>query len=332
VKAWRPFSDDSLWNTPIVEDPDLHPDSDAMIANLADLAGEWYMVGTKLTGNPWSVATYNATEADPIQSICFFAKAECSPDPDDPEVEICIRPFRTDITNPLEIHVPDPAYGSPDGDRMFALVEKTVEPWLNFSSWKFDDPDVPFGPVPEDITCDFKTLSSGWWDDDSDGVEKESGHWGGRATGWPYHAGLVRLEEVLTGSIDHALLVAIQYGANTCWWPAYWSDGLEDDIAYEIPYGARIQLDPSVDVSTLGLKPAAEKVAVALQVYGAFLGDRNSGHPVIYAETILLPDGSCCEPVWDGVLHATDLMGIDPTLFRVLAPLDPTKTCMGEYP
>ncbi len=54
-----------------------------------------------------------------------------------------------------------------------------------------------------------------------------------------------------------------------------------------MPMGSRLQLDPSLDVSTLGLEPGEEIVARALQTYGAYIVDSSSSM-ACYAQSTAL--------------------------------------------
>jgi hypothetical protein len=58
--------------------------------------------------------------------------------------------------------------------------------------------------------------------------------------------------------------------------PATRSDGDSTDPA-ALPIGARVVLDPTLDLSTLALTPAETTVAEALQRYGMILVDTGSG-------------------------------------------------------
>ncbi len=77
--------------------------------------------------------------------------------------------------------------------------------------------------------------------------------------------------------------------------------------------GGHIQLDPSLDVTTLGLNPAALAIARALQKYGAFIGDY-SGATALFADSS--PDAMT---YWQsGVLGSLDAQKIPLSRFRVL--------------
>ncbi|GAA3580035.1 hypothetical protein GCM10022197_42130 [Microlunatus spumicola] len=106
--------------------------------------------------------------------------------------------------------------------------------------------------------------------------------WGGSSTGAGASrlAGVVRLAEVRSGTIDHALaLQTDDLCAGVVRPPALKTDG-DSDRSDCLPAGARLQLDPSLDLSTVrGLGPGERAVARALQVYGGYVMDR-SGAPL----------------------------------------------------
>jgi hypothetical protein len=105
--------------------------------------------------------------------------------------------------------------------------------------------------------------------------------WGGASTGSGASrlAGVVRVTEIAQGSIPHAL--AMQSN-NVCAEafrpPALKTDG-QSARPDCLPEGARIQLDPSLDIKGLVLTPAEYMVAEALQRYGAYIIDV-SGSPL----------------------------------------------------
>lgn len=100
--------------------------------------------------------------------------------------------------------------------------------------------------------------------------------WGGGSTasGASRLAGVVRIAEVAQGVIDHALALQTD---NVCAGvfrpPALGTDG-QSWRSDCIPEGARLRLDPTVDLDGLDLTPALRTVAQALQTYGAFVIDR----------------------------------------------------------
>jgi hypothetical protein len=101
--------------------------------------------------------------------------------------------------------------------------------------------------------------------------------WGGSSTGAGASrlAGVVRVAEIQAGLIPHALAVQSDtVCAGVVRPPAVKTDG--DSTRPDcIPEGARLQLDPTIDVAAIpGITPGEVAVGRALQVYGAYLIDR----------------------------------------------------------
>lgn len=102
-------------------------------------------------------------------------------------------------------------------------------------------------------------------------------------SGWGYQStgsgasrigGVIRVAEIQAGVIPHTLSVATDnVCAGTFRSPATKTDGTSSRSDC-IPEGARIQLDPNLDLSQLQMSPASRAIARALQVYGAFVSDK----------------------------------------------------------
>lgn len=93
-------------------------------------------------------------------------------------------------------------------------------------------------------------------------------------------AGVVRTYEIEQGNIDHALVFASSISAPGVFrYPAAKTDGSNmHKVAVPLPEGARIQLDPTIDVDALpGITRGEVLVAKALQKYGAYNID-NGGY------------------------------------------------------
>lgn len=103
-----------------------------------------------------------------------------------------------------------------------------------------------------------------------------------RGTGFAPLAGMIWPAELRSGRIDHALIFAFPYtrfGGPV--YPANASDG-KTKLAAALPQGARVQLDPALDLSSLYLTPYERTIAEALQRYGMYLGD-TGGALALYA-------------------------------------------------
>jgi hypothetical protein len=121
--------------------------------------------------------------------------------------------------------------------------------------------------------------------------------WGGGSTGAGASrlAGVVRVSEIEAGVINHALVLqSDNVCASVVRAPALKTDG-DSNRSDCIPAGARLQLDPAVDLTRLsGLTPGERAVARALQVYGAYLIDRGGASLSVSFE--LAPDASAGSP------------------------------------
>ncbi|HET7179457.1 MAG TPA: chitobiase/beta-hexosaminidase C-terminal domain-containing protein, partial [Chryseosolibacter sp.] len=119
------------------------------------------------------------------------------------------------------------------------------------------------------------------WDLNGNGVgdPDEGVRWkarGGRGSGFPNIAGLIRPQEIQSGEIRHAL--AFTFSTNKkdeFYYPACRTDG-RYELADAPAEGMRFQLNPQLtdeDFESWGLSPGAKVVARALQRYGMYLCD-----------------------------------------------------------
>jgi len=114
---------------------------------------------------------------------------------------------------------------------------------------------------------------------------------GARATGVPSIGGLIRTHEVDDGDTlyRHALALSLTFNGlspdPTYIFPATSADtGAATGNSGRIPEGALLMLPATFDVQQLAT-PELRKVATTLEVYGAYVVDRNVGTPYfIYAE------------------------------------------------
>ncbi len=116
----------------------------------------------------------------------------------------------------------------------------------------------------------FRLNGSGWWKPDP---------WGARASSAALGGGLIRPYEVGAGQVRHALACSapkwlirkMSFGTAA---PATTSDGWGGTDGF--PMGTRFQLDPALDLNTLGLDASDKIIARALQVYGMYVVDSSS--------------------------------------------------------
>ncbi len=114
---------------------------------------------------------------------------------------------------------------------------------------------------------------------------------GARASSFGLGAGLIRPEELASGRIDHALVFSYPYAKKNAVVPPATSGGGSSTLAGAIPTGARIQLDPTLNLDALGLAPWQRTIARALQEYGAYLGDAGGAFALYAQHSQTVPGG-----------------------------------------
>ena len=118
---------------------------------------------------------------------------------------------------------------------------------------------------------------------DSSGIYPDAG--GTRAAGFSAALGLIWPQEIERGHIDHALVFAYPYTSSAYVAPAMRSDGHTTTVG-ALPIGARLRLDPTLDLSTLGLSRTERVIAKALQEYGMVLADTSGGFTLYAAHPL----------------------------------------------
>lgn len=267
--GWRPFSDSSPWNTPIPSTAALDPASTQLIADFASVPGQdAFWMNIEDFGIPvyWvdSAGAPTVTVKAGLGGTGFRTGA----------------PAEGDVEGSGPAPIPSNAMAAAGTDRHLAIVDrKTRMEWGFYnaarsgSGWKVDmaaTQDLAgMGVRPPEA-------ESPWW----------AGH-GPRACGFGLIAGLITVDEIKAGRIPHALLIAYPHIRSRYYTPpASTAQGTFEDAQPNrgIPCGGRIQLDPGLDVTKLGLSPAGVVIARALQEFGAFVGDY-SGAMSLYVDS-----------------------------------------------
>ena len=231
----RPFAAASVWNTPIPGNPAIDRNSAAMVRSVT--ASNTATANLYEYGEP----VFNAVAGTPT------ARVTCTEDWGTCDVE-----ERT-------MRIPAEAQPTTGSDGRMIIVD-----------------------LVDRVVCDFwqarKTGSGQWttsWATCAPLDGSGSGPHGG-ATGAGINAltGVVRTFEVRNGHIPHTLSVATN---NSCAGafraPATKTDG-QSGRGDCVPEGARLQLDPSIDIDAIpGITPGERAVARALQTYGAINRD-----------------------------------------------------------
>lgn len=118
--------------------------------------------------------------------------------------------------------------------------------------------------------------------------------WGVTASSLPLVGGAMTIQQMQAGDINHALALAIpNTRAGVFAAPAERTDG-SSTSSNSIPEGARLRLDPSLNLASLNLPPLTRVIAEAAQRYGimirdtggevTFFGQEPSAHSEAYAK------------------------------------------------
>jgi hypothetical protein len=263
-RAWRPFNDASPWNAAIPVNPSLHPQSAQLIDALASSSRYGPHLDINMLG--YSIPMHVADALTPRLPVYAAVGGE----------------GWMGWPATASMPIPNGARPDPQSDQHLLVInaERTTE-WgcfgMSFNGQR--------NPAWQGLLCATSDLTgSGVRVPETQAVPWFAAH-GPRACGFPLVAGLIRTESVKAGAIDHALVLAYPgIMARRFMAPASTGSGTGVDAgALGLPCGARVQLDPNLDINALGLSPAGVAVARALQVYGAYVGDY-SGAISLYAE------------------------------------------------
>jgi len=292
--GYVPFSPESPFNQPIPPDAEADALNDQMIAQLKK-AGPLKGDMTR-----WTVPLFVIDAAvSPKASIRAKGKTF------HPDVDPNGYGFVDDIPMPAGI------WPDPEKDGHMLLVDPKLQRAWDFSRLEqYDDSWVASRLDIWDLSGDgFRRAFRGkkWW------------LGGARASGFPLIAGLIRPEQIEAGEIGHALVFAcpdirkstyVDGESQVCSPPASRTDGSKIGFEY-IPMGARLQLDPLLDLTQLKLSPGSLVIATALQRYGMFLCD-GSETVKLYFQNL----GNDSE--WQRLGGFNDLRRIPLERFRVL--------------
>ena len=232
---------DNAFNQKIIDNPAISDISDEVVNFLAtNQAGEsGFVIGVA----GWTYPIYYADDSTPVYDVSFTED------------------YSETITG-MTMPIPDGAVPDPQDDGHLVVIDSTYE----YDLWQA------------------KKVGDAWqasWGNkirlDSNGIFPNG--LSARGSGFAATQGLVWPDEITAGKIEHALYFSIddkfvKGGGPIA--PATESDG-ESNEPLALPEGARLQLDPTIDLSALDLLPHEVTIARAMQEYGIILGDRGGG-------------------------------------------------------
>jgi hypothetical protein len=248
------FAPNSFWNAPLAADAPVDPASSRLVDSLSsEVAAE-----IQNRSGPWINTDQYSTPVYTVGS-------------DVPKVHVTIDVWAPQLQAEFDqVPIPAGAKVAGGGDRHLTIYQPSTdtmwEMWLTSNE------------------------ADGWharWGGRMTSVSTNPGYfaspYGATATSLPLLGGLMTIEELKKGEINHALALAIpntRVGAVT--WPAQREDGKVDGPR-TIPEGTHFRIDPSIDLTKLGLSRTGLVIARAAQKYGIVVRD-TSGCVTFYAE------------------------------------------------
>jgi hypothetical protein len=290
--VWRPFSADSPWNQRIAAGAPSDRDSAALIADLASRGPLHVNI------KDWSIPVY-------------FIEADKAPRHDVGDLRPGI--YGAGFAFPRSIPIPDGAVASPpvgeDSDNHLCIVDQAKH--LEWGMWaaRQDQTGRWFTGLGAVTDLSGTGVAPPWFD-----AQRELDSHRARASGFPLIAGLIFVDEIKAGRIDHALVFAYDHCRTGLFIPPASTAQVKvptTESSRGIPMGGRIQLDPAWDVEHSALSAAGKIIARALQEYGAYCGDYAGGN-VLYAE-----NSPGAVQAWKGILQSGDLEAVfTPAMIR----------------
>ena len=261
---FRFFSSTSFWNESPAANAPLDPSSPAVVAALAGEVAQEEEIkkGPAINTTSWSVPIYTVPASQPTVKVTLaYASAN-------PTLQAAWQAV------PLPANAL-PAAGTdkhlvvwqPSSDTLWEFwhLEKTTEGW-----------EAYWGGAIQNVSS-----ASGAYGPEAWPGAKTS--WGASACSLSIAGGLITLEDLEKGTINHALAIAVpntrlkSYAS-----PARRSDGASSE-ASSLPEGAHLRLNPNLDLAALKLPHFTLMLAEAAQKYGIFVRD-TAANVALYAQ------------------------------------------------
>jgi hypothetical protein len=237
------FPSDNVWNTPIANLP-VDPHSAAWLTSMAasstNLHPDFGPSGDP--SNPYGIPYTVVPSGHSFVNVSFQYASESDPGP---------YPFGPDT--PIE------GGQNATGDRHALMVDATTCTLYELYDARYSQNGSTAG-------------SGAIWNLRSDAL-RPAGWTSADAAGLPILPGLVRDDEVQSGSITHAIRMTAETTDTSFVWPARHEAGARSDPNLP-PMGARFRLKASFDIS--GFSSQAQVVLRAMQRYGLIVADNGS--------------------------------------------------------
>lgn len=246
-RCGRFFAPLSVWNGELAPGAELDPASDRIVGALAKEVSREFASGPQPTVNTtaYSVPIYTVPSDQPLVPVQLEGN--------DPALAQSFQ----------RVPLPASARPAPGTDGHLVIWQPSRDKLWEF--WRA------------------RHTSTGWravWGGSIGDVSASPGFysgnqaaWGATASSFSIAGGLITAAELRRGEIPHALGIGVPHPrANVYAWPAQRTDG-DSTADTSLPEGARLRLDPALDLDKLGLPPPVLAIARAAQRYGIIVRD-----------------------------------------------------------
>jgi hypothetical protein len=252
---FRFFSPSSFWNEPLPADGPLDPSSAAVTSAFTELIAEEEQA---TVGGPWinttsySVPVYTVPADQPTVAIQLAAR----------------HPYAALSSAWSAVPLPPDAQPAAGTDGDLVVWQPSTDRLWEF--WRLVDEagswHASWGGAMQNVSSNPGVYGPEAW-------PEASTVWGVSASSLSLVGGLISLEDLEKGQINHAVSMSIpNVRAGVYASPAQRSDGKSTD-PLSLPEGAHLRLDPSLDLAALHLPRLTLMIAEAAQRYGIIVRD-----------------------------------------------------------
>jgi hypothetical protein len=271
---FRLFSPVSVWNAPVSGAVSLDPSSEADVAAFdAEVVTEITKKQLNINTTAWSVPVYTVPAGQPTVKV-LLNKLNAS-------------------ANPLQtawsaVPLPPNAQPAKGTDKHLVVWQPSTDKLWEF--WAFENtltgPVAQWGGAIEHVSTNSGAYDPSAWRQtipNRTTWETQMRSWGASGCSLSIAGGLITLEDLQRGQIDHALALGIPHTRAVVYAsPAQRTDGKSTN-PLSLPEGAHLRLDPNLDLTALHLPPMTLMLAKAAQRYGIVVRD-TSGNVTFYAQ------------------------------------------------
>ncbi len=261
---FRFFSPTSFWNQPLPTDAPLDPSSAAEVSaldeeiNKQEEASKYMAINT----TKWSVPIYTVPANQPTIKVTLENASS-----------------RPTLQSAWEaVPLPPNAQPAAGSDEQLVVWQPSTDRLWEF--WGLEDKEggwhASWGGAMQNASSDSGAYGPEAWP----GAKPS---WGASASSLSIAGGLITLEDLEMGQINHALAIAIPNPrAGVYASPAQRTDGASEE-PLSLPEGAHLRLDPNLELAALHLPPFTLMLAEAAQRYGIVVRDR-AANLALYAQ------------------------------------------------